>query len=282
MKQTQLLARITALFAIVALLGAGCAPIPVGPQPATSPTSAVFLPGVAAAPGALTSPLQPTAVITGTTAPLPTPPPTPTSWEPTATPLPTLVGPTWEWVSSTFKDGTVLAPGDPSRYTFQLLGDGNALVQADCNFGTGTYEESGASISFGAIGTTKMACPPDSMDSAFLAQLKNAATFTLEGDNAVLSLEDEAGTMQLRPVPGEASASTPGTVAPAASSTPLPTDTPWPATAQPPAPSATPTALPPPLPTPAPVLIGTPVALPTGVDGSAAARCPRLPVRAGC
>lgn len=261
MKNTVLLARFLAIIATFALLS-GCAPIPVNPPRVLTPTTEIFLPGVAA-PGVDTSPLQPTAVLTVTvpaesTPVAPTEAPSATVALPTATPLPTLVGPVWQWVSSTFKDGTVLAPGDPTRYTFQLLGDGNALVQADCNFGTGSYQESGSSISFGAIGTTKMACPPDSLDSAFLAQLANAAAFTVEGSQAALSLKDDAGTMLLAAAPGEDA-----TAAPTLPAGAVPTEAP---TATPPAPATIPLTTPTPLPVlPSPVPLGTAVPLPTAV-----------------
>jgi heat shock protein HslJ len=281
MKHDLSLARFLGVIAVVALLSAACAPIPVN-VPRFVPTQNVLLPNVSSGSNADTSPLQPTASLTGTVAVTPTieltatievPSATPA---PTSTPLPTAVGPTWEWVSSTFKDGTVLAPGDPTRYTFQLLGDGNLMVQADCNFGSGTYEESRNSLTFGAIGTTKIACPPDSMDSAFLAQLRNAESFELQEDRLVITLKDRAGTMRLRkelaptePVPTEpvpTARQTPAvtaTVRPPTSPTPLPTDTPWPATAtalpEPtatePAPKQPPTPAPAFTPTPLPVVI---------------------------
>jgi heat shock protein HslJ len=286
MKHKLLLARPASVVIVVALLGAACAPIPLYPPRAVTPTTSVFLPGVQApAPG--TSPLQPTAVVTGTVPTSPTAGPTSTVIIPTATPLPTLAGPVWQWVSSTFKDGTVLAPSDPTRYTFQLVGDGNGLVQADCNFGSITYQESDGNLSFSAIGTTKMACPPDSQDSAFLAQLRNSTSYAIESGELVITLKDQAGTMRLRAAPGEASAESAPAPESSASPTPLPTDTPWPATATPQEPTVapktiappTPTSIPPatptsvplapvtsvPLASPTQVLLGTPLPVSTGV-----------------
>jgi heat shock protein HslJ len=183
--------------------------------------------------------------------------------------MPILVGPVWEWVSSSLKGGTILAPGDPGRYTFQLLGEGNALIQADCNFGTGSYAETADTFAFTAIGTTKMACPPDSMDSAFLAQLRYIASYRFEGGDLSITLKDDAGTVRLRGAPEAAAAGAAVTeVAPGSavtrtqSTSPAPqsTHTTRPATALP-----TSTAAPPASPTPArtatqmPMLFGTPV-----------------------
>lgn len=257
---------------VLALLAAACAPIPLSPPAAETPAAGAFLPGVqGAAPGL--SPLQPTAVMTATAALSPTVVPslTPTEVPPSPTPQPTLVGPVWQWVSSTFKDGTVLVPGDPARYTFQLVGDGNGLVQADCNFGSVTYQISNSAVSFSAIGTTKVACPPDSLDSAFLAQLRNSASYTIEGGGLVIALKDQAGTMRLRAGAGEAGAeaTTPpaATAEPPASPTPLPptqapTEIPPTPTEVPQAtPSAVPTLLP--LASPTPFVAGTPTSVPT-------------------
>jgi heat shock protein HslJ len=191
---------------------------------------------------------------------------------------PTLVGPVWEWVSSTFKDGTVLAPGDPAAYTFQLLGDGNALVQADCNFGAGSYTVVDGSFAFSAIGTTKIACPADSLESAFLAQLRNSASYQLEGDELVIKLKDEAGTMRLRAASSPATAAAtalPTRVAPTETPTPLPTMTPAPTATEAPV-TAAPT-VPPASPTPVPTHTPVPVPLPTATLVPAASLTP-LPV----
>ena len=191
MRHTLSTGRVASVMLVLVLISAGCAPIPIQPYSLT-PTVSVFMPGVGKVePGA--SPLQPTATL-ATAAGAPTeataaaPAPTATPAGPSPTPAPSLIGPTWQWVSSTFADGTVLASGDLTRYTFQLLGDGNAVVQADCNFGSGTFEASGGALSFKSIGTTKVACPPDSLSSAFVAQLLNTESARFEASELVLSL----------------------------------------------------------------------------------------------
>ena len=185
---------------------AACVPVAVVPPGSQTPTVSVFLPGIEQ-PGIATSPLQPATAITETTPLAPT-----EAVPPTETPRPTVVGPIWQWETSAFKDGTLLAPADPSRYTFQLLPDGNALVQADCNFGTATYQETAAGFSFGPIGTTKMACPADSLDSEFLGQLRNVERYDIDDEGLTIFLLEEAGDMRFRAVeaaPLEAASTTP-------------------------------------------------------------------------
>lgn len=283
--------RVIAAILVIALAGAACAPVPLVPPVIATPAANLYAPAVEKGSGVDTSPLQPpsppapsteaaaSAVVAATLLPTSTSTPIP------PTPAPTVAGPVWQWVSSAFKDGTLLSPDDPARYTVRLLGDGNVMVQADCNFGTGTYQESGGSLSFTAIGTTKVACPADSLDGAFLAQLRNTESYTVTVDLLVLALKDKAGTMSLRAAPetGPAEAApteaVPTEAAPTATETvavapaALPSATPVPATQ---APTAVPTATAvqqaptqvaptPTNPAPAQVSGGTPVPLPTPV-----------------
>ncbi len=242
MRHTLSTGRVASVIVVLVLISAACAPIPMRPSSIT-PTVSVFMPGVGKVePGV--SPLQPTATLP-TAAGAPTeaaataPAPTATPAGPSPTPAPSLIGPTWEWVSSTFADGTVLASGDSTRYTFQLLGDGNAVVQADCNFGSGTFEAAGEAFSFKSIGTTKVACPPDSLSSAFVAQLLNTESARFEATELVLSLKEGAGTMRL-----QAAAEPVAEVGPTETAVP-PVTTELPATpASPTAAAATPTLLP--------------------------------------
>jgi heat shock protein HslJ len=282
---SRVIAAIAALL-VVALAGAACAPIPLVPPIAATPAANLYAPAVEKGSGVDTSPLQPasppapsteaaaTAVVAATL------PPTTTFTPIPPTPAPTLAGPAWQWVSSAFKDGTLLSPDDPARYTVQMLGDGNAMIQADCNFGTGTYQESGRSLSFTAIGTTKVACPADSLDGAFLAQLRNTESYTVTVDLLVLALKDKAGTMSLRAAPEtEPAEAAPTNAAPTATEivpvvpAAVPSSTSVPATQSPTAvPTATavqqaPTQVAPTPTNPAPAQVsgGTPVPLPTPV-----------------
>jgi heat shock protein HslJ len=145
----------------------------------------------------------------------------------------------WQWTSSAFTDGAALAPDEPERYTVEFLPDGNALIQADCNFGTALYKEDGDSLTIGAVGATKMACPADSLDSAFLAQLTKVERFRMTGDELVLLLRDDVGEMLLA---SEEPLATPTALATA---TPLPTATePSPTATAPPTSTPSPTTLP--------------------------------------
>ncbi|MGE5603852.1 MAG: hypothetical protein ACM30E_12435, partial [Nitrososphaerales archaeon] len=83
MKPKLMLARFASAFALLALLSAACAPIPLYPPRALTPTTSVFLPGMQApGPGAL--PLQPPSAVTGAVPMSPTPAPVPAVVTPTS------------------------------------------------------------------------------------------------------------------------------------------------------------------------------------------------------
>ncbi len=63
---------------------------------------------------------------------------------------------------------------------------------AGCNSYFGEASQSGSSLTFGAIGSTRMACPEPIMqqENAYLAALGTVSSFTLEGDQLTLDYED--------------------------------------------------------------------------------------------
>ena len=163
------------LLALIVLLG-GCA-APAGPGPAAGPPprQAAFPPG-------------------------PPPPPMPDP-EPVTTGTigsPALVGPVWAWQGTLMNDDSRVVPESPERYTLQLQPDGKAVVRADCNRGSGTYARDGQRLTFGAIAQTRMACPPESRDAAFLKGLANVASYLFDGDVLVLELKYDSGAMRFR------------------------------------------------------------------------------------
>ena len=70
----------------------------------------------------------------------------------------------------------VSRPNDPSLYTMQLGSDGKVSMQLNCNRANGSWsaeaasDGSSGSMAFGSLDSTKMLCPPLSMDQDFLKQ----------------------------------------------------------------------------------------------------------------
>jgi uncharacterized lipoprotein YbaY len=107
-----------------------------------------------------------------------------------------LVGITWYWRGTLMNDGGQFVPGDPTRYTLQLSPDGRVAVRADCNRGTGTYTLRGRALTVSVLALTKAACPPGSLERRFLVHLGAVAGYLFRGDDLLLGLKVDSGTMR--------------------------------------------------------------------------------------
>jgi heat shock protein HslJ len=107
---------------------------------------------------------------------------------------------TWQWVSTITPVEKIVVP-DPERYTILLTSDGKAKVRFDCNRGGGDYKISKGKLSFGTLLSTRMACPPDSLDGPFTRDLQRVASFFTKNGNLYLELSFDSGTIKFRPSP---------------------------------------------------------------------------------
>lgn len=104
----------------------------------------------------------------------------------------------WQWTGTATPAETIDSPA-PERYTLELAPNGRLLVRADCNRGTGSFRIGAGTIALGPIATTRMACPPGSLDARYLADLQRAARFFVAGGVLHLELPADAGTMRFAP-----------------------------------------------------------------------------------
>ena len=93
----------------------------------------------------------------------------------------------WQLQRILYMNDTETVPADPTRYTLRFGSDGSVQVRADCNRGTGRYEVDGGSLTFLPIALTRAMCPPDSIDTAFVRELSNVVSFTLDGGTLALA-----------------------------------------------------------------------------------------------
>ena len=107
---------------------------------------------------------------------------------------------TWQWESTITPVEKTVVP-NPERYTILLTDDGKAKVRFDCNRGGGDYKISKGKLSFGPLLSTRMACPPDSLDGHFMRDLQRVASFFIENGNLYLELPFDSGTMKFRTAP---------------------------------------------------------------------------------
>ena len=105
---------------------------------------------------------------------------------------------TWQWEATITPVEKIVVPA-PERYTIILQADGRAQVRFDCNRGGGEFKISPGKLSFGPLLSTRMACPPDSLDSAFMRDLQRVVSFFVDSGRLYLELPDDSGTMTFRP-----------------------------------------------------------------------------------
>jgi len=89
---------------------------------------------------------------------------------------------------------------DNLQSVLEISGDGAVSGSGGCNRLHGQATISGASLSFGAIASTRMACPPAVMDqeSKFLSALQAVRSFRVDPQQRKLFLLDAAGQTVMR------------------------------------------------------------------------------------
>lgn len=121
-----------------------------------------------------------------------------------ATPTPTpgvlspIVGPVWEWTSTTDSTGATTTVANPAQYTIQFQANNNYTGRADCNTLNGTYAISGSVLTINPGATTLVGCPAGSLATLYTTQLFAADTYSMQGTELTISLKANAGVMHLR------------------------------------------------------------------------------------
>jgi heat shock protein HslJ len=107
---------------------------------------------------------------------------------------------TWQWVSTITPVEKIEVP-NPERYTIILTDDGKIQARFDCNRGGGEFKISMDKLSFGPLMSTRMACPPDTLDGPYMRDLQRVTSFFLQDELLYLELPYDSGTMKFRPEP---------------------------------------------------------------------------------
>ena len=110
---------------------------------------------------------------------------------------PALTGHVWRWTETRSSDDTRIGPAAPERYTLEFLPDGATRVRADCNTGSGRYQATGErQLTLGRLAVTRAACLQGSLGDAYLRGLADVAGYRFDGDDLVLLLAHDRGTMR--------------------------------------------------------------------------------------
>lgn len=121
-----------------------------------------------------------------------------------ATPTPTpgvlspIVGPVWEWTSTTDSAGATTTVANPAQYTIQFQANNNYTGRADCNTLNGTYAINGSALTINPGATTLVGCPAGSLADQYTTQLFAAETYFMQGTELTISLKANAGVMHFR------------------------------------------------------------------------------------
>lgn len=113
---------------------------------------------------------------------------------------PQLTGTMWQWIETQTPVELITAV-DPARYQILFNEDGSANIINDCNAVIAQYSFDGSAISITPGPSTLVACPPDSQSDIFLQQLSAAAIAFFEGDDLLIDLFADGGTMRFSPLP---------------------------------------------------------------------------------
>lgn len=129
---------------------------------------------------------------------------TPTA-APSAAPPPTeelvkLRANTWQWVaySGATESFTVDNPGN---YTLTFNTDASLAIKADCNQAAGSYQGEGGKLTIELGPVTAAACGENSRSERLLSLLPSAALYRFDGDDLLIELMADGGTLTFVPAP---------------------------------------------------------------------------------
>ena len=128
-----------------------------------------------------------------------------------------LAGTEWVWTETLMSDDTKIAPVQADVFTLIFNPDGTINAATDCNAFSGSYTVNGSKISIELPISTRMACPEDAQQDAYIKNLTSVQSFVMADGDLVLAMPVDAGTIHYAPVKaataGVQGAADPGTLA---------------------------------------------------------------------
>ena len=107
-----------------------------------------------------------------------------------------LVGTAWQWQQTLMGNDDRFGPTDPGSYTLEFESGGTVAIHADCNRVAGRYAAEGAVLTIELGPSTMAACPDGSLGDRFVANLGAVSSFVFDGDDLVIALRYDSGTMR--------------------------------------------------------------------------------------
>jgi heat shock protein HslJ len=110
-----------------------------------------------------------------------------------------IVGTVWGWTPFLEANDNEILVDDPENYTIEFMPDGAVQIKADCNSVGGSYTVNGSQLTIELGPTTLVACPPGSLENEYLALLSDVNSYIMEGENLVLLIKYDTGSMFFAP-----------------------------------------------------------------------------------
>ena len=112
-----------------------------------------------------------------------------------------LAGSAWQLVAIQSMDHTRYSPDDPSSYTMTFNADGTVQIVSDCNRARGSWDSPGPKqLTFGPLASSKVLCPPGSLDERFRAQFEWVRSYVLRDGNLYLATLADGAIIEFSPL----------------------------------------------------------------------------------
>ena len=107
-----------------------------------------------------------------------------------------IIDSTWQWAALIENEpASQSVVPNSENYTLTLSADGSMNIKSDCNVVNGSYTVDGNSLTL-VLGPSTMAyCGEESLDMMFNELLSNVENYTIENNQLVLNLKNDAGKM---------------------------------------------------------------------------------------
>jgi copper homeostasis protein (lipoprotein) len=111
---------------------------------------------------------------------------------------------TWQLVKFRGSDGTVLVPGDKTKYTIAFDKAGSVSVRIDCNRDHGTWKSAGPNqVKFGPLALTRAMClSGEPFNDRLPKDWGYVRSYVLNDGHLFLSLKADGGTYEFEPMNG--------------------------------------------------------------------------------
>jgi len=111
-----------------------------------------------------------------------------------------LAGTSWQLTRTTLGDRQNQAVAEPerNRYTLAFDADGRARMRLDCNRGSARWTAgtgAAGTLQFSEIISTRVMCPPQSLEQTLARQLTEVSAYELQGRELRLKLRDDDGEL---------------------------------------------------------------------------------------